>query len=73
MVNGYLDGLSFRSEDLARLIIEQVQVGTMIGADEEENNKDQNVFALLTVLSAGVHSTQPVMKEALTYVLDKSR
>lgn len=38
LLNGYLDGLSFGSSELCDLVIDQVEVGTMIGVAEEDEN-----------------------------------
>lgn len=36
LVNGYLDGLSFNSSDLADIIVNQGEVGTMVGIDDPD-------------------------------------
>ena len=41
LLNGYLDGLSFGSSELCDLVIDQVEVGTMIGvAEDDESNEN---------------------------------
>jgi protein BCP1 len=39
LINGYLDGLSFRSTELADLIVKQAELGTMVGT--EDNDEDE--------------------------------
>ena len=80
LINGYLDGLSYRSSDLAQLIIEQVEVGTMIGTldDEEENliknkPKDKNVLGFATVMNFLQYHKKPAFQEISKYITDKSK
>lgn len=35
--NSFLDGLSYKSSELAEMIINQVQIGTMVGTEEDED------------------------------------
>lgn len=79
LINGYLDGLSYRSSDLAHLIVEQAQVGTMIGTanDDQETfikgNKDKNILGFATVMSVIRYQKQNVFQEIMKYVEDKSK
>lgn len=81
LINGYLDGLSYKSSDLAQIIIDQVQVGTMIGTlDEEEaealnKNKqfDKNILGFASILSFSQNKKQKVFQEIIKYIEDKSK
>ena len=79
LINGYLDGLSYKSSDLAQLIIDQVEIGTMIGAleDEEESliknkPKDKNILGFATVMSVIQYQKEKVFQEIMNYIEDKS-
>ena len=79
LINGYLDGLSYRSSDLAQLISDQKDLGTMIGtADDEEENaiknmpKDKSILAFATLMSLQQYQKQKVFEEILKYIEDKS-
>jgi protein BCP1 len=81
LINGYLDGLSYRSSDLAQLIIEQKDLGTMIGTadDEEEENtiknmpKDKTILGFATLMSFQQYHKQKVFEEIIKYVEEKSK
>jgi len=54
LLNGYLDGLSFHSSELADLIVKQVKLGTMITIEDPEetkNNKNENVLGFCSILN----------------------
>jgi protein BCP1 len=83
LLNGYLDGLSFGSSELCDLVIEQVEVGTMIGVaeegEEEENNdknkhkiKNRDVLGFATVIEIGRLGKSKVGNEILGFILEKS-
>jgi len=56
LINGLLDGMSYKSSQLADLITKQGMVGTMIGCeDEDENPKERNIFSLATILNLGLY------------------
>eukprot|EP01017_Pseudomicrothorax_dubius_P028763 TRINITY_DN3440_c0_g2_i3.p1 TRINITY_DN3440_c0_g2~~TRINITY_DN3440_c0_g2_i3.p1 ORF type:complete len:317 (+),score=93.25 TRINITY_DN3440_c0_g2_i3:29-979(+) len=78
LINGLLDGLSFRSSQLADIVVNQSVVGTMVGvADDEDNagrpNKDKNVFAFATILNLTLYRDKDVIKEIKKFILDKNK
>eukprot|EP01016_Furgasonia_blochmanni_P021840 TRINITY_DN2397_c0_g2_i1.p1 TRINITY_DN2397_c0_g2~~TRINITY_DN2397_c0_g2_i1.p1 ORF type:complete len:333 (+),score=72.94 TRINITY_DN2397_c0_g2_i1:106-1104(+) len=77
LINGYLDGFSFKSSELAEIICNQAVVGTMIGCEEDENEKgkvqDKNVFAFATILNMNRYEKISVMKEIVSFVVGKSK
>lgn len=73
LVNGILDGVSFRSSDLANIICDQVVVGTMIGVEgDDEKPNEKNVLGFATILNLSAYSKQDVMKEIVQYTIEKS-
>ena len=79
LINGYLDGLSYRSSDLAQLIIDQKELGTMIGTEDEEDEnaiksmpKDKSILAFATLMSFQQYHKQKVFEEIMKYIEEKS-
>jgi len=73
LLNGLLDGLSFRSSDLANIVCDQVVVGTMIGVDgDDEKPNEKNVIAFTSLLPLKPYENQDVMKEIVSYIVQKS-
>jgi len=73
LLNGLLDGLSFRSSDLANIVCDQVVVGTMIGVDgDDDKPNEKSVIAFTTLLPLKAYENQDVMKEIIGYIVSKS-
>ncbi|CAD8072877.1 unnamed protein product [Paramecium primaurelia] len=66
-MNGYLEGISFKSSELANIICDQVELGTMVGQEDEDN-----VFGFTTILNIGEIKSN-VIGEILHYVDTKSQ
>lgn len=79
LINGYLDGLSYRSSDLAQLIVSQVEVGTMVGTanDDQETfikgTKDKNILGFSTLMPLTRYHKENVFQEIFKYLEDKSK
>ncbi|CAK64251.1 unnamed protein product (macronuclear) [Paramecium tetraurelia] len=66
-INGYLEGISFKSSELANIICDQVELGTMVGQEDEDN-----VFGFTTILNIGEIKSNAI-GEILHYVDTKSQ
>ncbi|CAD8066101.1 unnamed protein product [Paramecium sonneborni] len=66
-INGYLEGISFKSSELANIICDQVELGTMVGQEDEDN-----VFGFTTILNIGEIKSNAI-GEILHYVDAKSQ
>lgn len=68
LLNGYLEGISFKSSQLADLVINQLHIGTMVGVEDSPD-----VFGFVTILNVNQHKDQSVLGEILHYVIQKSK
>jgi protein BCP1 len=73
LINGLLDGLSYKSSQLADLITKQAIVGTMIGCeDDDENPKDRDIIAFASILNLGLYQKEDVIAEIIKFIVEKS-
>jgi len=75
LINGYMDGLSYKSSDLAEIIINQDILGTMIGVEDPEEFKktgDRDVIAFSTLLNIDQYKGEKVIGEIIKYIMQKS-
>ncbi|KAM3129204.1 hypothetical protein pb186bvf_018679 [Paramecium bursaria] len=68
LINGYLDGISFRSSELTDTIIGQPVIGTMIGVEDSHD-----IYGFSTILNLGQYQTLQVIQEIYHYITLKSQ
>lgn len=58
-----LDGISFKSAQMADLVINQPHIGTMVGVEDEKD-----IFGFVTIINLQQHKTEQVIGEIKSFL-----